>query len=105
MRRVLLDGAAGDAALGRRAKGRHFVNEVKVGQVWADNDRRSAGRHLRVVAMEAGDDGRAVVQPCTSQGALIADRQTRIRRDRFKPTSTGYRLVVDVDENGGLQIR
>ncbi len=61
--------------------------EVQVGQVWADNDWRSSSReHLRVVAIE---DTHAVVE------RLNGTRRTRIRLDRFKPTSTGYRLISE----------
>ena len=60
---------------------------VKVGQVWADNDSRGFSRHIKVVAIQ---DGKALVQ------SLGTNWMTRIRLDRFKPTSTGYRLVEDV---------
>lgn len=69
--------------------------EVKVGQVWADNDKRSAGRHVKVIAIEVLHK-QAVVRQCTADGQLIGRRVTRIRLDRFRPTSTGYRLVEDV---------
>jgi len=56
--------------------------EVKIGQVWVDIDPRMGRRKLKVVAIE-GD--RAVVE--TASG-----RKTKILLNRFKPTSTGYRL-------------
>jgi hypothetical protein len=81
---------------------------VRVGQVWADNDKRGYGRHVRVVAIEPAVPGdrytravpaRAVVElvkarknwPDTKPG-----RRTRIKIDRFRPTSTGYCLIHDV---------
>lgn len=64
------------------------IPSVRPGQVWADNDSRSRGRTVRVVSVD--DDGKATVR---SGGKL-----TRIRLDRFRPTSTGYRLVEDVEE-------
>lgn len=86
--------------------------DVRVGQVWADNDKRSAGRHVKVIAIEparggaAGDrrpvPGRAQVALCRGDGTLIRTGQfdnltvTRIKLDRFRPTSNGYRLVIDV---------
>lgn len=73
------------------------MTEVKVGQVWADNDKRSAGRHVRVIAIEVTLK-QAVVRRCNSAGGLIGARVTRIALRRFRPTSTGYRLVRDVAE-------
>lgn len=91
------------------------MTEVKPGQVWADNDPRSAGRTLRVDAIE---DGKAVCTVLTmsdeaaedlrAQGQLIKSgrgvggypllrstvgKTVRISLKRFKPTSTGYRLI------------
>ncbi len=70
--------------------------EVKVGQVWADNDKRSAGRHVKVIGIEPVYK-QAVVRPAAPDGRLIGARVTRIRLTRFRPTSNGYRLVKDVD--------
>ena len=65
--------------------------DVRPGQVWADNDPRAAGRHIRI---DAVDVTHATVEACDSQGRrLLRARQTRIRLDRFRPTRTGYRLV------------
>ncbi len=78
--------------------------EVRVNQVWADNDKRSEGRQVRVVGLDAthatvelvDQRGRAWIglrpgeEPRAQPG-----RRTRIRLDRFRPTSTGYRLVQD----------
>ncbi len=72
---------------------------VRVGQVWADNDKRSRGRHLKVIdiSRRMGTD-RAEVQQCDQRGRIIGSRTTFIRLDRFRPTSTGYRLVRDVED-------
>jgi hypothetical protein len=92
--------------------------EVRAGQVWADNDPRATGRHVRVVALVTdyapagrtpdghvyvvvelvGERGRpwSGLKPGEPQRAEPG-RQTKIRLDRFKPTSTGYRLVQDVE--------
>jgi hypothetical protein len=75
--------------------------EVRVGSVWADNDPRSAGRTLRVDAI---DGGKAVCTILTNTDSAnvgwqqrdMRGKQTRISLTRFKPTSTGYRLVEDV---------
>jgi hypothetical protein len=81
--------------------------EVKVGQVWADNDKRCKGRTIRVDAIEAG---KAVCTVLTNADAVqaaldagdpmwVADgrkRPTRISLGRFRPTSTGYRLINEV---------
>ncbi|GAA1977228.1 hypothetical protein [Kitasatospora viridis] len=76
------------------------MTTVKPGQIWADNDKRFPGRHLRVEEIDATH---ATVRPVTltPQGAVApfaGRRPTRIRLDRFVPTSTGYRLVRGVDE-------
>lgn len=62
---------------------------VKVGQVWADNDKRSADRTLKVLAVV---DGRALVQEITGRNP---GRTTKVSVSRMKPTSTGYKLVED----------
>ncbi len=59
--------------------------EVKVGQVWEDCDKRMAGRKL-VVEKVQGNYAHCYNQHWTSM-------KTRIRLDRFKPTSTGFRLA------------
>jgi hypothetical protein len=91
----------------QRLVGAPDTPEVRIGQVWADNDKRGYGRRVRVIAIEPAQPGgphknpvpaRAVVElvdarknwPDTKPG-----RRTRIRLDRFRPTSTGYRLVSD----------
>lgn len=78
---------------------------VRVGQVWQDNDKRSYGRKLRVVEI---DKTHATVELVTQRGRawsglapgepprVQSGRRTRIRLDRFRPTSTGYRLIQDV---------
>ena len=60
--------------------------QVKVGQVWKDNDKRSLGRELTVVEI-AGDYAK-----CKATTGKV----TRVRLSRFRPTSTGYALVSDV---------
>lgn len=57
--------------------------EPKVGQIWASNDRRDLGMHRTVVAV--------------SENYVWLDglQRTRVRRDRMRPTSTGYRLIRD----------
>jgi hypothetical protein len=75
---------------------------VRVGQVWEICDKReSPPRRLRVVRTEISarpfDRGElvAVCRRVLPDGSLNR-RVTRIRIDRFRPTSTGYRLVEDV---------
>lgn len=67
---------------------------VRVHQVWADLDKRAAGRKVRVVEV---DDTHAAVEQVNSRAHDRGKpgRRTRIRLDRFRPTSTGYRLLVD----------
>lgn len=83
--------------------------EVKVGQVWADNDKRAAARTLKVIRVEA-DTRKGVAKPGEAVAVceVLTDRKdvavgqsqvgriVRIRVDRMRPTSTGYRLVANV---------
>jgi hypothetical protein len=81
---------------------------VRVGQVWEDTDKRHPGRRVQVVRLEtvhlrvwSGTEMRYVTEDipvavCRRAGAPVLSRETRIRVDRFRPTSTGYRLVEDV---------
>ncbi len=72
---------------------------VRLDQIWADNDPRSSGRFLRVSAID-GDRAavREVGYDVTNGIAVDLQRKriSRIRLDRFRPTSSGYRLVVDI---------
>ncbi|WP_436759384.1 hypothetical protein [Streptosporangium sp. V21-05] len=73
---------------------------VRPHQVWADNDPRSAGRKIRVLET---DDTRATVVQVDIRGLVDSrtrQRRSRIRLDRFRPTSTGYRLLTDAPEAG-----
>lgn len=62
--------------------------QVRVGQVWTDTDPRvvKSGYQRRLRVIEVSET-HAVVDT----GA----RKTKIRLDRFRPTSTGYRLVAE----------
>lgn len=74
--------------------------EVKPGQVWADNDPRSAGRTLRVDRI---DGDRAVCTVLTdadqrrSGAESTVGNATRISLKRFRPTSTGYRYAGEYE--------
>lgn len=63
--------------------------DVRVGQVWEDIDKRGYGRQVHVVSV---GDTHATVEDTVGK-----PRRTRVRLDRFRPTSTGYRLVLDVE--------
>lgn len=69
---------------------------VKVGQIWQDNDPRSPDRYLFVTATDATHAAvrQVAYNPITKISVpLPGVRGTRIRLDRFRPTSTGYRYV------------
>ncbi len=71
--------------------------DVRVGQVWQDCDRRGYGRKLRVETID-GTHATCVEVHITPQGAVVLStpvRRTRIKISRFRPTSTGYRLIRD----------
>ena len=76
--------------------------DVRVGQVWADNDWRSKGRRVRVDAIGPGPgiNARFAYASCTvvaHPDARVIGKKTEIRVNRFKPTSTGYVLVQESD--------
>lgn len=69
---------------------------VQPGQVWADNDPRANGRRVRIVSVDATH---ATVEVTAGRwgSAPTVGRTSRISLGRFKPTSTGYRLVTNAD--------
>lgn len=70
--------------------------DVRVGDVWADNDTRVRYvRRVRVVRVEQGPEARA--------HCVVVDggRRVQILVSRFRPTSTGYRLVEREDVRVG----
>jgi hypothetical protein len=75
--------------------------EVKPGQIWADNDSRSAGRTLRIDRIIDGETICTVLTNSDSVNTGLAwqrdmrGKTTRISLARFRPTNTGYRLVRD----------
>lgn len=75
------------------------INVVRPGQVWADNDKREKGRRLIRVVLVDEVAQYALVAPYTGRDNAKG-RVTRIRLNRFKPTSTGYRLVIANAEKG-----
>jgi len=66
--------------------------EVKVGQIWKDNDKRGPDRYLIVCVVETE---KAICLECTKNGNPVTKRKTRISLSRFRPTSTGYRLISE----------
>lgn len=64
--------------------------EPAVGQVWADNDPRSRGRLVHIVAL---DETHATVEVVQSPAGVRPQlgRRSRVRLDRFRPIRTGYR--------------
>lgn len=67
------------------------MSDVRVGQLWADNDKRCAARRLLITAV---DDTHATAYGFY-EDSPNPGRDVRIRLDRFKPTSTGYRLLKE----------
>jgi hypothetical protein len=70
------------------------AHEVRVRQVWASNDKRDIadGLRQRLEILNVNGDTAQVYNQDT-------ERRTSIRLERFKPTSTGYRLVSDTGES------
>lgn len=79
------------------------VPDVRPGQVWADNDWRCEGRTLRVVEIlrpELGLLSPVLCVTVTDSTKYPPERprvgkETKVRLDRFRPTSTGYCLLQD----------
>lgn len=85
------------------------TTEVKPSQIWADNDPRSTGRTLRVehitvtgkafcTILTNSDETQREVDHGTQRATGyrpkdMRGRTTFIKLSRFKPTSTGYRLI------------
>lgn len=88
--------------------------DVRVGQVWADNDSRSRGRTIKVLEIVAPEGGEPVAicetltndkstewrmeRTSSARMRALLDRRgktSRIKVRRFRPTSTGYRLVSE----------
>lgn len=67
------------------------MTDVRVGQVWADNDYRSEGRTVMVMEI-VGDSAICSV----AFGNNKTRKRTKILLRRFRPNSTGYRLIADV---------
>ena len=65
---------------------------VKVGQVWKDNDPRYTEAEQRVLVVLEIDDTHAT---CKNKKS---GKTSKIRLNRFKANSTGYRLVEDVKD-------
>jgi len=67
---------------------------VKVGQIWQDNDpRMQMIKPVRTVEVLEVDDTHATCKNCYS------GKITRIRLNRFKANSTGYCLIKDLIVN------
>jgi hypothetical protein len=82
--------------------------EVKVGQIWKDNDRRwrTAGFGRLVLVMGLSDEvdqAYAICRRCDTEGIPLTRRETRIRLDRFRPNSTGY--VIFKQPAGPQEVR
>lgn len=77
-------------------------NGVEVGQIWQDNDKRcqtpESERLLKVLEVT---DTHAKVVTVDREGRFwptaLKARMTKIRLDRFKPTTTGYRRREDLE--------
>ncbi|MFH8336920.1 hypothetical protein [Streptomyces sp. AM6-12] len=74
-----------------------------VGQIWQDNDKRGYGRKIRIIEIDATHatvelvTGRQVPTLHGSRETAKPGRRTRIRLNRFRPTSTGYRYISGGD--------
>jgi hypothetical protein len=71
--------------------------EVKAGQIWENTDRRSKYPKLQIVEVVTVDGvGYAVVK-------YLDYHQMKVRLDRFKKSSRGYRLIQDAPTSTSAQ--
>ena len=70
--------------------------EVKVGQVWADNDPRSVGRTIKVIAIGTHSARCETLTPVEGSSRDSVGKTRMVALDRFRPTTNGYRLIKDV---------
>ncbi len=88
--------------------------DVRPGQTWADNDKRAAGRKVRVDKIDGLYAICTIVadraDPAPHRGRYNTPRPpgwspvglvTRILLGRFRPTSNGYRLIEDAPSPPG----
>lgn len=61
--------------------------EVKVGQVWKDNDKRVSGRFIKITA---------VTDNTVTAVNIRTGKESKISLKRLKPTAQGYTLIEDV---------
>lgn len=77
-------------------------NGVEVGQFWQDNDKRcqTPGTERLLKVLEVTETHAKVVtvdQYGNFYPSALRARITKIRLDRFKPTTTGYRRREDLE--------
>lgn len=70
--------------------------KVEVGQVWADLDKRSHKRRLLVRELKGAAPMVIceVIRRTDGKAPKATPRMVAIRADRFRPGSTGYKLVA-----------
>jgi hypothetical protein len=80
---------------------------VRPRQIWADNDKRLDGRRIRVDSIDGDHANCTITADATPNektaghilrppGWTNVGRTTRIALHRFRPTSTGYRLISEI---------
>ena len=71
---------------------------VNVGEVWAENDRRSVGRTFRVDSLDQDYVFVTVLTVAVNASDIGIGASKRILRRRFRPVASGYRLMGAVEE-------
>lgn len=69
---------------------------LKVGQIWADSDKRAKGRTVKILAIEGERALCEVMTGIDGSEAPVVGRKVRVAVKRFRPTATGYELKTDV---------
>lgn len=74
------------------SKGENMKNKVRVGQIWRDWDIRYRTPSIRARLIKIiSISGDGLYATCENVETLT---MSKIRIDRFKPTSTGYKLFM-----------
>lgn len=69
------------------------AKEVRLGQVWRDNNRRTPGRELEVIGIHGNE---ATVKVVAHPKKSVIGKWQKIRLDRFlKPRNSGYTLISE----------
>lgn len=78
------------------------MSAVRVGQIWEDMDPRSVGKRYRQLKVkEFFSKGEKLIRYARLVDVRTG-RETAVRASRMRPGRSGYKLLYDPDESGGV---